>query len=119
MNDKGLTICKNLNSLVIELYEGQETHRIWRDCNQKYRDLNPDIGDEKFHAKMVKTYQLRIGTIKSAIIYIQEVQSMLPESFDEFLKKCKPFTKEFKNRIDNLVKDVEVDLDKPLDPSED
>jgi len=112
--NKGLEICKNLESLIPELVYSQETHIVWRDCDQKHRDANPSIGDKDFHRDMVKTYQVRIDVIMSAIMYIGGSQS-----FSELLKECKPLTKEFKNSIEDLVKNVDVDLDKPLEGEDD
>jgi len=106
MINKGLEICKNLESLIPELVHSQETHRMWRDCDQKHRGANPSIGDKEFHSNMVKTYQVRIDVIMSAIMYIGENQLI-------------PITEEFIKNINDLVEGVEVDLDKPLDPNDD
>ena len=104
MSSEGLEICKRLESLIPELCHSQETHRIWRDCGQEHRDANPSIGDKDFHDNMVQTYQTRIDTIVSAIMYISENQPLLPLS-EDFVTRCK-----------SLLKGVEVDLDKPLSP---
>ncbi len=100
--NKGLQICQMLEALIPELAEGQETHRIWRDCDQKYRDSNPSIGDKEFHTNMVKTYQIRIDIIRSAIMYIHESHPLSPMS------------KDFVNRCESLTEGIEVDLDSPL-----
>lgn len=67
-------IVDRLNSLLPELNYNRETHRQWRDCEQKYRDRNPEIGDSKFHADCVKLYDERIESIKLAIIEIKSLR---------------------------------------------
>ena len=60
-----------LNNLLPELEHGKETHRQWRDCDQKYRDENPDIGDKDFHTNLVKVYENRISCVTDALEYIK------------------------------------------------
>jgi hypothetical protein len=80
MSDK-----QTFNTIIEELKYSQETHRIWRDCDQKYRDENPDIGDSEFHDNMVLTYQTRIDFIKSLQTKVQEL-----EAENEMLKVHQP-----------------------------
>ena len=61
-----------LKNLLPELNYAKETHRQWRDCDKKYRDKNPDIGDSEFHAKYVDIYDERISTIEEAVTFLQE-----------------------------------------------
>lgn len=57
---------EELEGLLPELEYARETHVQWRDCQQKDRDANPDIGDADFHERMVRTYDVRIETIRKA-----------------------------------------------------
>lgn len=66
---------KKLEDLLPELRHGRGTHIEWRDCHQKYRDDNPDIGDSEFHAELVRVYDNRIETILEAIELLKEVGS--------------------------------------------
>lgn len=63
MND----LQKRLKALIPGLEYSRETHRQWRDCDQKYRDENPAIGDPDFHQKCIDEYDERISAIKEAI----------------------------------------------------
>ena len=63
---------KGLREMLPELEEGRETHRDWRDCDQVYRDRNPDIGDEHFHAQLVNLYDCRISMINAAIQILEK-----------------------------------------------
>lgn len=64
-------IIADLLALLPELEEGRTTHKLWTECDQKYRDENPDIGDKHFHSNMVAVYGKRISTINNAIIFIE------------------------------------------------
>lgn len=46
-------------------------------------------------------------------------KGLLKLSFNELLNQCKPMSHDTFLRIKQLVKDVEVDLDKPLNPNDD
>ena len=61
-----------LKKLLPELNYAKETHRQWRDCDKKYRDENPDIGDSEFHAKYVDIYDERISAIEEAVTFLRE-----------------------------------------------
>ena len=61
-----------LKNLLPDLIYSKETHRQWRDCDQKYRDENPDIGDSEFHAKYVDIYDERISAIEEIITFLQK-----------------------------------------------
>lgn len=65
-------IIMRLKNLLPELNYAKETHRQWRDCDQKYRLKNPDIGDRDFHAKYVDIYDERISAIEEAIIFLEK-----------------------------------------------
>jgi len=56
-----------LKELLPDLEYGRETHVLWRDCHQKYRDQNPHIGDVKHHDRYVEIYGNRISTVMDAI----------------------------------------------------
>lgn len=60
-------IVDRLNALIPELEYSRETHIQWRDCDQRYRDENPDIGSAAFHDEQVKIYDERISAINEAI----------------------------------------------------
>lgn len=59
-------ISERLEALLPELEYSRETHVQWRDCEDKWRRANPQIGDKAFHAEMVRVYDERISTIKQA-----------------------------------------------------
>lgn len=59
-------IAARLDALLPDLEYSRETHVQWRDCDQRYRDENPAIGDAEFHAKAVSWYDERIAAIKEA-----------------------------------------------------
>ena len=71
------TLLKRLENLIPDLEYGQETHRIWRDCDQKYRDAEPSLGDKDFHIKLVDTYENRILTVKDAIEQLSHCQDSI------------------------------------------
>ena len=64
-------IVMRLKNLLPELDYARETHRQWRDCDQKYRDKNPDIGESEFHAKYVDIYDERISAIEETVTFLQ------------------------------------------------
>ena len=59
-----------LKALLPGLEYSRETHVQWRDCDQRYRDENPSIGDAEFHQTCVDEYDERIRTINDAAEYI-------------------------------------------------
>lgn len=67
-----MTIVDKLKNLLPELEYGRGTHVEWRDCDQRYRDENPSIGDKEFHNKLVKIYDNRISTVKEAIEILEK-----------------------------------------------
>lgn len=64
---KPAALIGRLEALLSDLEFSRETHRQWRDCDQSYRDQNPDIGDDQFHAQMMNVYDERISVIVDAI----------------------------------------------------
>ncbi len=56
-----------LGALLPDLLYSKQTHVLWRDCDQKKRDLNPQIGDVEFHAQCVRDYAERIAAIEEAV----------------------------------------------------
>lgn len=60
-----------LAALLPDLEYAQETHVQWRDCDQRYRDMNPDIGSAEFHAQLVREYNERIEAIREAIVCLR------------------------------------------------
>lgn len=67
MEAKRVASADRLSSLLPGLKFSRRTHVQWRDCDQKFRDENPDIGSSKFHAEAIKEYDERISTIEEAI----------------------------------------------------
>ncbi|MFB2800450.1 hypothetical protein [Shewanella seohaensis] len=64
-------LVERLNELLPELEYSRETHIIWRDCDQKYRDEQPAVGDVKHHKNCIAEYDKRIAVIKEAIEFIK------------------------------------------------
>lgn len=74
-----LKICKELESLLPGLEYSRQTHVLWRDCEQKYRDENPEAGDKEHHIQCIEEYDQRIATIKDAINTITEQEKVISE----------------------------------------
>ena len=66
-----LIIIQRLEGLLPELQYSRETHVQWRDCDQSYRDRNPEIGEAEFHARAVQDYDNRICVIRDAIEHLR------------------------------------------------
>lgn len=66
-------VVRRLLALLPELEYSRGTHVIWRDCEQKYRDENPDIGDIEHHKKCIADYDERISAIKEAVKVINNL----------------------------------------------
>ena len=64
-------VVKRLLNLLPDLEYSRQTHVIWRDCDQKYRDENPDIGDVDHHKQCIAEYDERITAIKEAVETIE------------------------------------------------
>lgn len=72
-----MDVIERLKKLAPELSDGRQTHVEWRNCSQKYRDKNPDIGDKEFHHNMVLVYDERIGAITEAMNEIERLRRLI------------------------------------------
>ena len=68
-------VARRLLALLPELEYSRGTHVIWRDCEQKYRDENPDIGDIEHHKQCIADYDERISAIKEAAKVINNLSA--------------------------------------------
>jgi hypothetical protein len=68
------TVAGKLASLLPHLEFSRKTHVQWRDCDQSWRDMNPSIGDSKFHDDCVKEYDNRIHFIREAVTFLSTTQ---------------------------------------------
>ena len=65
------TLVMRLRGLLPSLEYSRETHVIWRDCDQKYRDEQPSVGDKHHHEMCIADYDDRIAVINDAIKFIE------------------------------------------------
>ncbi|MGH8083909.1 MAG: hypothetical protein ACREPV_01355 [Lysobacter sp.] len=84
----GGELVERLRALLPELEFSRGTHVEWRDCDQKYRDQNPRIGDAAFHAQCVRDYDERIACIHEAIAALSTPQAR-PDGGAVVEKPCK------------------------------
>ena len=74
-----MTLQERLLAILPDLEHGRETHNIWANCDQKYRDENPDIGDVEFHLAHVRIYDERISLVTEAASKIDSLEKLLSE----------------------------------------
>jgi len=83
-------LIERLEALLPELRYSQETHVLWRDCDQSKRDRNPEIGDPEFHDQCVKVYAERIEAITETMKVLRTLSDE-NEKLKEEIKKSGAF----------------------------
>jgi hypothetical protein len=67
-------LIEKLRALLPGLEHSRDTHVQWRDCDQHWRDLNPDIGTKEQHQMHIERYDARISAITEAIEVLGSLQ---------------------------------------------